>query len=248
MNRASNGASPGLVYLAATNGDTFNAMVKRALAEVRARTGNPKPRVAVSYAAVAESLPGRAFMKGYATKTFWGAHVETFHVAGEHSKMDPAKAKAIVDEADIVFLSGGDPVLGARLLCDAGADVWLRDARARGTTFMGVSAGAMMLCSWWASWPDDPPQGAPWDGGALVRCTNVASDLVLDCHAEEDDWAELKTVDEMLRARAKNETSAASTSGDPSLPRRIGLATPQGIVIDPSGAFELIGGKPFEIA
>ena len=211
-------------------------MVDRALAAVRSHAGKPKPKVAISYAAVADSLPGRAFMKGYATKTFWGADVETFHVAGEKSKMDAPKAKAIIDDADLIFLAGGDPVLGAKLLCDAGADAWLRDARARGASLLGISAGAMMLCAWWASWPDEPPEAAPWDGGSLVTCTGVVPDLVIDCHAEEDDWAELKAVSEMLDARAIRP-----------LPRRLGLATGHGIIVGPDGTFESVGGEPFEL-
>ena len=233
-------SGPGHVYLASTSGGAFPAMVERAIASVKLRPGQRKARVAISYAAVADSFAGRTFMKGFAAKSFWGSETTAFHVAGESSKMDAAKAKAIVDEADIVFLAGGDPVLGARLLRGAGADAWLRDARARGTPCLGVSAGAMMLCAWWASWPESAAQGAsgaPFEGGELVACCGVVPDIVVDCHAEDDEWAELKLVSAMLAQRA----------GNAPLPRRLGLPTGAGLIVGADGETSWLGAKPFEL-
>jgi cyanophycinase-like exopeptidase len=222
----------GHAYLAASpQGETLPTMIKRALGGIRGR----KARVAVSHAAVADSLPGRMYMKAFARKAFWGAEVHVLRVAGEHGATDPAAARRIVEEADLVFLSGGDPVLGARILVESGADAWIREARARGASCMGFSAGAMMLCEHWASWPDPPDAEAPFHGGALVRCTGVVEDLVVDCHAEDDGWAELALVSAMLEAR-----------GGP-VPRRLGLASGAGIVVAPDGSIEPIGGAPFEL-
>jgi cyanophycinase-like exopeptidase len=223
----------GYAYLAASSqGKTLHTMIERALAGVRGR----KARVAVSYAAVADSLPARTYMKAFALKAFWSADVHVFRVAGEHGETDAAEARRIVEEADVVFLSGGDPVLGARILRESGADAWIRDARARGAACMGVSAGAMMLCEAWASWPDAPDAEAPFHGGALVPCTGVAPGLVVDCHAEDDGWEELVLVSAMLEARGG------------ALPRRLGLPDGAGIVVAPDGSVEAIGGAPFEIA
>jgi putative intracellular protease/amidase len=234
----------GLVYLAASpHGDAFPTMVARALDGVKARLEGAgqrrKPRVAISYAAVAGTFGGRAVMKGYALKTFWGAETHAFHVAGEPSTMDPKEAEEIVATADLVFLTGGDPALGARLLCDAGADAWLRAARARGIPCIGVSAGAIMLCAWWASWPEEPPPDAPWDGGRLVPCARVVDDLVVDCHAEEDAWSELRLVRGMVEARSEAHPGAK-------LPRFLGLPTGCGVIVGPNGETEWLGVAPFE--
>ncbi len=224
--------SRGHVYLASSpHGDSLHTMIRRALGGVAGR----KARVAVSYAAASDSLAGRTFMKAFMAKSFWGAEVEAFRVEGEHGAMAPSEARAVVDRADLVFLSGGDPVLGARLLVASGADGWLRDARARGASCMGVSAGAMMLCAWWAEWPDPPDANQPFEGATLVRCAGVAEDLVVDCHAEDDGWAELSMVSELLAARGG------------SLPRRLGLPTGAGIVVAPDGSIEPVGGAPFEL-
>jgi cyanophycinase-like exopeptidase len=236
-------SAPGLVYLAASSqGDAIGSMIKRAIDSAPMRAGKRKPRVAISYAAVADSLAGRTFMKSFATKMFWGAELVAFHVAGEKSKMDSAKAKTIVEEADIVFLTGGDPVLGARLLVDAGADGWLRDARARGAACIGISAGSIMLGAVWAEWPEEPPPGAKWDGGKLVRCTGVVKDMVLDCHAEEDDWSELKLVSGLLEDQRASAGPRAAK-----LPRRLGLPTASGIIVDGKGGIEWVGAKPFAL-
>ncbi|MEO6573724.1 MAG: Type 1 glutamine amidotransferase-like domain-containing protein, partial [Polyangiaceae bacterium] len=145
---------------------------------------------------------------------------------------DPARAQAIIAEADLVFLSGGDPVLGARILCEAGADAWIREARERGAAAAGISAGAIMLGAWWASWPDDHHGDEPFDGGVVIPCLGVVDDLVIDCHAEEDDWNELELVSEMLRAKG---VSA----------RFRGVPTRGGLIVRPDNSLEIVGDEPF---
>ena len=190
-------------------------MTQRALASASL---SKRARVAVSFAAAG----GYAERMGHVLQgVFGGAEVVRFTVPGEKSPMPADEARAIVLGADLVFVGGGDPVHGARLLVDAGADAWLREARAHGVPCMGVSAGAIMLSAWWADWPEDPPPGAPYDGGELVSCTRVVSDLVVDCHSEEDRWAELVLVRHMLRDRL----------GDAPRPRMLGLAPAAGIVV-----------------
>jgi cyanophycinase-like exopeptidase len=228
--------APGSVYLAASSAhETLKSMCARALASVERRSA---PRVAVTFAAAGG--PSAERMMTSLGAYFPGASMQRFVVEGErvNAPVPPAQARAIVEEADIVFVSGGDPVHGARLLVDAGADGWLREARARGAACIGVSAGAMMLCAWWASWPDAPPHDAAHDGGELVSCTRVVPDLVVDCHAEEDEWSELHLVRAMLRDRI-------GFAHD--LPRLLGLPTGAGLVVAPDGALESIGSAPFQL-
>ncbi|HEY2510352.1 MAG TPA: Type 1 glutamine amidotransferase-like domain-containing protein [Polyangiaceae bacterium] len=227
--------APGSVYLAASSHPApLRAMATRILAAFHQK----RPlRVAATYAAVpgGHGPRGGAFVEGL----FGGAKVTRFTVAGEKDAMPAAQARAIVEEADVVFVGGGDPVRGARLLVSAGADAWLRAARARGAHSLGISAGAMMLCAWWADWPDEPPPGAPHDGGELVSGVRVVPDLVVDCHAEDDGWSELYLVRGLLRDRL----------GDAApMPRLFGLPTAGGVVVGPAGALEHIGAAPYELA
>jgi cyanophycinase-like exopeptidase len=177
-------------------------------------------------------------MSSFLEGAFDHAEVERFTVKGERRAMAPEKARAIVDAADVIFLGGGDPVAGARLLVDAGADEWLRAALARGTPCVGISAGAIMLCSWWADWPEDAPADAPHDGGELVSCTRVVPDLVVDCHAEHDKWEELKLVRGMLEDRL----------GERKVPRFVGLPTGTGVIVGSDGSLESVGGALYRLS
>jgi hypothetical protein len=222
-----------MIYLLATGqprGDLWRDLIDRAFANVGGRT----PRVAISMAPIAASSGVVAKFAGwFVSKAFRGAEVHRFTVAGEPGAQPPDQARRLVESADLVFVSGGDPVAGAKLLCGAGADAWLRDARQRGAMLAGGSAGAILLGAYWAEWPDDG-EGKPFDGGQLVRCTGVAADLVLDAHDEEDGWSELKLVHGMLRAGGHTH-------------RVRGIPTGGGLVVHDDGRLEPVGDPPFEL-
>jgi hypothetical protein len=59
--------------------------------------------------------------------------------------------------------------------------------------------------------------------------------LVIDCHAEDDDWAELRLVRNMLGERA----------GTAPQPRFLGIPTGQGIIVHADGSTESVAGEPF---
>ena len=203
------------------------SMIARALAEA-----GPSPKIAVSFAPVADSPEALKYMGDRMLKLFAGTgKVTRFSLAGEPGA-DPTLARSIIAEADLIFLSGGDPVLGAQIFRDSGADAWLREARERGAATAGISAGAIILGAWWASWPEHHHPDEPFDGGSLIRCTGVVDDLVIDCHAEEDDWSELKLVAGMLRAK-----------GDEA--RLRGVPTRGGLIVRPDNSFEIVGDEAF---
>jgi cyanophycinase-like exopeptidase len=232
---------PGDVYLAASSHpQTLLAMIAQAAASIPRDAGRV-PRVAVSQVAARGRSAGH--LAHLFERSFERVEVSAFRVAGEGDAMPAHEARAIVERADVVFFGGGDPVEGARLLAAAGADAWIREAHARGAACMGVSAGAMLLGAWWAAWPDSPPppqdDAAPspvtGDGGELVRCTAVLPDLVIDCHAEEDNWNELHLVRALL---------ADHLGKSAHLPRFLGLPSGTGIVVSPGGAYRSVGGDP----
>jgi cyanophycinase-like exopeptidase len=228
---------PGSVYLAASpQKGTLHTLMQRALAEgTSTREARARPHIAVTYAAADGPLVAR--MSTFLVGAFTGAEVTRFTVAGERRAMAPEKARAILDAADVIFVGGGDPVAGARRLVAAGADEWIRRARARGTPCVGISAGSIMLCAWWASWPETAPKEHPHDGGELVPCLRVVPGLVVDCHAEGDKWAELKLVRGMLQERL----------GEEKLPRMLGLPTGAGVVVAADGSIESVGGAPYRL-
>ncbi len=220
--------SRGSVYLIGSMDRTAGgAMIARAIAEA-----GPSPKIAVSFAPVADSPEALKYMGDRMLKLFDGTGTVTrFSLPGEPGA-DAARAQAIIAEADLIFLSGGDPVLGARIFRESGADAWLREARERGAASAGISAGAIMLGAWWASWPDHHHPSQPFDGGVLVPCTGVVDDLVIDCHAEEDDWSELKLVAGMLRAKGEST-------------RLRGVPTRGGLIVGPDNSLEIVGDEAF---
>ncbi len=230
--------SPAAVYLAASS---HEATLREMAALIATEAPSRRPlRVAATYACAGGAMAAR--VSDSIGHLFGGAEVRRFTVEGEASPMAPSEAGAIVAWADVVFVSGGDPVLGARRFARAGADAWLRDARAQGTPCLGISAGSILLGAWWAEWPDHPPPKAPHDGGELVRCAGVVPDVVVDCHAEADDWSELRLVRAMLHDRAAS--ASLSGSGAPPAVRFFGLPTGGGIVVRGDGTTRAVGGPP----
>ena len=220
-------ATAGRVYLVASGQDgSLEAMAARALAETGARA----PRVALSYAPIADSPEGLASMGRVVGQLFKGADVMRFALEGEEGAMNPGAAQDVIERADLVFVVGGDPVLGAKILRAEGGEVWLRAARARGAAMLGVSAGSILLGAWWAAWPD------AFAEGTLVECTGVAGELVIDCHDEASDWEELRLVKQMCESNGLAERL-----------RFIGIPTGGAIVVHPDGSHETVGNPPLHL-
>jgi cyanophycinase len=112
-----------------------------------AATGRPRPRVAI--------LPTASFPDGEATFARWaamgvehfsalGAEVEPVMVRDRDDADDAANAQA-VGEADLVYLSGGQPDYLVATLDGSRVGRALWDASRGGTIIAGCSAGAMVL-------------------------------------------------------------------------------------------------------
>jgi hypothetical protein len=186
------------------------------------------PRVAVSMTTMHGHPHGPAYLAKTMEAMFPQGRVERFTVHGEPDAMSKEDAQGIVEGADIIFVPGGDPVAGAKMLVGSGADEWLCAARDRGAVFVSISAGSIALGGWWGEWPDDGDDTK----AELVRCTNVAENFVFDAHAEEDDWIELRIVARALHRRHRNL-------------RYVGIPTGAAIEIDAGGNVHPIGAEPF---
>jgi hypothetical protein len=207
----------GTVYLVASGeGPTLRDVAKRALADA-AKPGRP-PRVAVTYAPVEGDARGVKFMSGRMPGLFPGATLETI-----------THDRAVVDRADLVFVSGGDPTHGAKVLARTGAGPWIREAAERGVPVMGVSAGAILLGDWWIDWPED--EDAPVEHASLVACIGVVKGHVFDAHDEADGWQELHAAATLLRARKMHAAL-------------MGIPTGGALIRASDGNFEVVGPAP----
>ena len=207
------------VYLVASGQDgLLKEVAERAMREV----GKKSLRVAMSYAPVEGDAQGLKFMSERMPGLFPGATLETI-----------ASDRTVVDRADLVFVSGGDPTLGAKVLARTGAAAWMREAHARGTPMMGVSAGAIVLGAWWIDWPED--EDAPEEQADLVACVGVLPHHVFDTHDEEDDWEELKVAQRLLARRGGGHA------------KFLGIPTKGALVFDGPDAMEVVGEAPFAL-
>jgi len=210
----------GRVYLVASGQDGLLAQIaQRAMRDI----GKKSPRIAVSYAPVEGDKQGLKFMSERMPRLFPGATLEAI----EHDR-------AVVDRADLVFVSGGDPTHGAKVLARTGAAGWLREAHARGTPMMGVSAGAIVLGAWWIDWPEDEDGNETEEQADLVACIGVLPGHVFDTHDEADGWEELHVASRLLARRGEKA-------------HFVGIPTKGALVFDGDSAMEVVGESPFTL-
>jgi cyanophycinase-like exopeptidase len=154
------------------------------LQEFVQRAGAAKPRVAYVGAASGDNAAFRVFISRMLQKAGTGP-VALAPLCGR--KADPEAARRVLDESDIVFVSGGDVEEGMRVLGEARMLPFLKKLFASGKPFLGVSAGSIMLARTWIRWRD------PHDDSTaeLFPCMGFAP-VLCDTHGEGDEWAELK--------------------------------------------------------
>jgi peptidase E len=174
------GGGPGAVR-------ALRAHFKAAIEEI----GITRPLVAYMGVASEDNL---GFQKMITTElAFTGARFKAARMASPEASV-PA-AKKLLQEADLVFFSGGDVDLGMRLLAERGVLKDLRDLCKAGKPMFGLSAGSVMLARDWVRFPDDD------DAKAEIFDGIGAAPFHVDAHSEEDDWAKLRTLLLLLHKR-----------------------------------------------
>jgi peptidase E len=154
------------------------------LAAILQRLGLPRPGVAYVGAASNDS---RVFFLWIAAllKRAGAGPVRLAPLAKGH--VDLAKVRPLLEQADLIFVSGGDVELGMDVLERTGAMGLLRELHRAGKPFIGISAGSIMLAGRWVRWADADDDST----AASFPCLGLAP-LLCDTHAEGDDWEELK--------------------------------------------------------
>jgi cyanophycinase-like exopeptidase len=125
-----------------------------------------------------------------------------------------AEELAFVESADVILLAGGDVLRGWEAFQASGVRERVERRYHEGAVLIGVSAGAVQLGT--AGWPEGEPDAAFGTWGLVP--------LVVDAHAEEDEWAALSAV---VRARGEGA-------------RGIGIPMGAGLVYHPDGSVEAI--------
>ena len=119
-------------------------------------------------------------------RTRHGARVELARTMVDN----PGPARGALEDADLIYLAGGDVQLLATRLRVLGLDSVLRSCHAAGAMLLGISAGAIALGPCWISFPDDQ---AALDRARRFPCIGAVP-FAVDCHDEEGDWEELRAL------------------------------------------------------
>lgn len=160
------------------------------LAGCMALAGVPSP--AVAYIGAASDDDAGFFQHlASAFREAGAGRVELVPLAADTS--ETAIARRRLASADLVFMSGGDVEAGMRCLRRHALVPFLRQMHRSGKPFFGLSAGSIMLASCWVRWTDPDDEGS----ATAFRCAGLAP-VVCDTHAEDDDWAELRTLLRLL--------------------------------------------------
>jgi peptidase E len=147
--------------------------------------GKKRPVIAVVGVASLKDNPLIFILMAALIKSKCKCRVQRVVIA--HPKADIAKAKALLQRADVIFMSGGDAEEGMRILKEKKMDSFIRDRAKEGKLILGMSAGTIMMSQEWVGWrdPDDDTTAG------LYSCLGLAP-VICDTHAEGDDWVELK--------------------------------------------------------
>jgi hypothetical protein len=150
---------------------------------VFAASGKPQPRIA--YVGAANGDSGEFFARMAGTMKASGAG-DVAHARLCGPRPDVARAQRLLQEADVVFLSGGDVSEGMAVLERTRMVPVLERLHRGGVPFFGLSAGSIMLAARWVRWQDPDDDST----AGLFPCLGLAPVLV-DTHGEADGWVEL---------------------------------------------------------
>ena len=164
---------------------------RRHLKAALAACGVKKPLVA--YVGVASSDNLGFFKMLQAAFLGTGARLELARLARKNASV--ATARALLHDAHVIFMSGGDVELGMTLLRERGVDGDLRALAAAGKPFVGISAGSIMTGERWVRFPGDDESRAE-----TFECLGIAP-LAMDAHSEDDGWSELRVLTRLAGKR-----------------------------------------------
>jgi cyanophycinase-like exopeptidase len=205
------------VYLLAGGRGSLRRGGDPVLKRVLASCGVPRPSIAYVGAASGDSKPFFSMLSAHLIRCGAG-RVTLAPLADRRHKLE--KTRAILDSADMVFISGGDVEAGMQVLEEQQILPFLHELFAKGKPFFGSSAGSVMLGRQWVRWKD------PGDDGTAspFPCMGLAS-IVCDTHGEAEQWEELRT---LLRLMPE---------GTPGY----GIPTGAGLCVFPDGKLEALG-------
>ena len=208
---------PASIYLLAGGRGSLRKGRDPVLTRVLASCGVPHPSITYVGAASGDSQSFFSMISSHLRRCGAG-RVTLASLASGRGKLE--KARAILESADMVFISGGDVEAGMEVLGERQILPFLRELFERGKPFFGSSAGSIMLGRQWVRW-EDPDDDAT---ASLFPCMGFAP-IVCDTHGEAEGWEELRSLLQL---------TAEGTLG-------YGIPMGAGLCVSPDGALEVLG-------
>jgi peptidase E len=162
------------------NGTRTGEQLKTALRN----SGTEHP--AIAYIGTA-SGDDRRFMKWFERPLLQAGAASLTMVPLVGAKADRTKALQVLQESDVIFLSGGEVEDGMEGL-DPEIRRLLRKYLEEGKQFIGLSAGSIMQGRAWPHWDDEDTHP---EEARLFDCLGFAHEI-FDTHAENEGWPELR--------------------------------------------------------
>ena len=162
--------------------------LRRALSEVAA---TKKPLVAYVGAADGDR-PAFQQMIG-AVVALAGGRMKAVKLASPRAKV--SAAQGLLEDCDVVFVSGGDVDAGMNVLHERGVLPVFHALGREGRPMIGISAGSIMLGRAWVRFPEADAPGTSEDTAPpqVFQCMGLAP-VYVDAHAEDDAWGELRVL------------------------------------------------------
>lgn len=132
--------------IALVGGDEFSTGCEKADVEILRQSSSVRPKVVIVPTAAAAQNPIQAASNGMVYFSSLGSESSVAMIL-EKSDACNMKLIAALDEADLVYLTGGDPVHLINTFRNSPMVDALSDVLDRGGSVVGSSAGAMALCS-----------------------------------------------------------------------------------------------------
>jgi hypothetical protein len=155
--------------------------------------GLEKPRPLIAYVGVASDDNAGFFSVIRAGLALGTARMRLCKIASPRAKK--SEARALLEAADLVFVSGGDVDHGMTVLHERDFASTLRRLAREGKPMFGISAGSIMLSREWVRFT-----GADETEPELFPCLGIAP-VYVDAHSEDDDWSELRVLLRLVEGR-----------------------------------------------
>lgn len=179
-------SGPAPVYLLAGGPGSRRTEGDPLMTRILASSGVSHPSVAYVGAASGDNRPFFLMLSTY--MRHWGAgQVTLAPLVSKRAKVE--KARAILESADMILMSGGDVEAGMKVLEERQILPFLRELYQSGKPFCGISAGSVMLARQWVRW-EDPDDEAT---ATLFPCMGFAQ-VLCDMHGEGEGWEELQAL------------------------------------------------------